>query len=313
MERLGVVTRVFPDVGIRVTIGDAAANVRFLEAFAKVAVDVDPVAWQLPTGDLAVRVADHLDELDAVLARLEAHAAADAPSGLTEPDAGGTERWEAGQVWAHLAEFGAYWREELRMIVDTAGAADDGPVPFGRTKRDPHRIAMIEAHRHEPITHQVEIVRRDIAALPRRSRRTDCRRLVAPGRPRDARRDGPLAVPRPLRHRPLRRARRPARRSSDRESGWLTRRPSARVGTWVADPAGSPFPLHNLPFGVGRRPDGSVGAFVAIGDQALDLARAGRTGLLDGTWGQHGLLGTDGSLNDFAAAGRQRTPRCASG
>ena len=101
-----MVTRVFPDVGIRVTIGDAAANDRFLEAFEKVAVELDAGAWQLPTGDLAVRIADHLDELDDVLARLEAHAAGAAPAGLTEPDAGGTERWDAGQVWAHLAEFG---------------------------------------------------------------------------------------------------------------------------------------------------------------------------------------------------------------
>ncbi len=34
LERRGVVTRVFPDVGIRVTIGDAASNDRFLTALA---------------------------------------------------------------------------------------------------------------------------------------------------------------------------------------------------------------------------------------------------------------------------------------
>ena len=87
------------------------------------------------------------------------------PPGLTEPDAGGTERWDAGQVWAHLAEFGAYWRAELRTIVDSPTATDDGPVPFGRTKRDPHRIAMIEEHRHESIDQQIDTVRRDIAAF----------------------------------------------------------------------------------------------------------------------------------------------------
>ncbi len=164
LERLWVVTRVFPDVGIRVTIGDAAANVRFLDAFAKGAVEVDPDAWQLPTGDLAARVATTLDALDDVLARLDAHAAAMAPVGLTEADVGGTERWDAGQVWAHLAEFGSYWRAELRRIVDAPRTADDGPVPFGRTKRDPHRIAMIEKHRGESIDRHVEIVRRDVAA-----------------------------------------------------------------------------------------------------------------------------------------------------
>ena len=164
LERLGVVTRVFPDVGIRVTIGDADANGRFLDAFAKVAVDVDPASWQLPTGDLAVRIADHLDLLADTLARLETHAAAAPPNGLTEPDPGGTERWDAGQVWAHLAEFGSYWRAELRTIVDTPETDHDAPVPFGRTKRDPHRIAMIEDHRREAIDHQMATVRRDIAA-----------------------------------------------------------------------------------------------------------------------------------------------------
>ncbi len=127
-----------------------------------------PTAWQLPTGDLAVRIAAHLSELDDVLTRLDAHAAGAPPAGLTEPDPGGTERWDAGQVWAHLAEFGSYWRAELRTIVDApgrpGGAVDDDPVPFGRTKRDPHRIAMIEAHRHEPIGEHVATVRRDIAA-----------------------------------------------------------------------------------------------------------------------------------------------------
>jgi fumarylacetoacetase len=74
--------------------------------------------------------------------------------------------------------------------------------------------------------------------------------------------------------------------------------------TWVEVPAGSPFPLHNLPFGVGRRADGSVGAFVAIGDQALDLADAVGTGFLDGTPAEYGLLDQHESLNGFAAAGR---------
>jgi hypothetical protein len=41
---------------------------------------------------------------------------------------------------------------------------------------------------------------------------------------------------------------------------------SAGADTWVEVPDGSPFPLHNLPFGIARRDDGTVGAFVAIGD-----------------------------------------------
>ncbi len=38
-------------------------------------------------------------------------------------------------------------------------------MPFGRTKRDPHRIAEIEAHRGEPTSHRLALVDRHIAAL----------------------------------------------------------------------------------------------------------------------------------------------------
>ena len=108
----------------------------------------------------------HLDELDA-RARLVSRRTPRrrCPTGLTEPDAGGTEQWDAGQVWAHLAEFGSYWRAELRAIVDSP-VGDGGPVPFGRTKRDPHRIAD---DRRSTGTNrsadQFETVRRDIAAF----------------------------------------------------------------------------------------------------------------------------------------------------
>lgn len=77
--------------------------------------------------------------------RLVEHAAAPVPSGLTEPDPGGEERWEAGQVWAHLAEFPAYWLAQARAVIETGS---EQPVPFGRVKTDPDRIAAIERDRH---------------------------------------------------------------------------------------------------------------------------------------------------------------------
>ncbi len=319
LERLGVVTRVFPDVGVRVTIGDAAANARFLEAFEKVAVELDAGAWQLPTGDLAVRIAGHLDELDDVLARLEAHATAAVPSGLTEPDAGGTERWDAGQVWAHLAEFGSYWRAELRS---------DRRLP-GRRRTTPGAVRPHQtrpaSHRHDrrapARTDRPTVRRRCVATSPRF--RADLaeltrRRLGTAGSARDARRDGPVAVPRPLRHRPLRRARRPTRRAARRESAMADDRPDQlaaagrrRRGSTI--PPGSPFPLHNLPFGVGRRPtDRSVRSSPsAIGRSIWRVPQA--TGLLDGTWGRHGLLGADGIAERLRRRRASlRTPRCAS-
>lgn len=82
----------------------------------------------------------------------------------------------------------------------------------------------------------------------------------------------------------------------------VTRRNSS--SSWVDIPSGSPFPLHNLPFGVARRTDATVGAFVAIGDQALDLADAVGTGFLEDTPAEYGLLDARGALNGFAAAGR---------
>jgi fumarylacetoacetase len=79
---------------------------------------------------------------------------------------------------------------------------------------------------------------------------------------------------------------------------------SERADTWVDIPDGSPFPLHNLPFGIARRSDGTVGAFVAIGENALDLADAVGTGFLDDSPAEYGLLDAGGTLNGFAAAGR---------
>jgi fumarylacetoacetase len=72
--------------------------------------------------------------------------------------------------------------------------------------------------------------------------------------------------------------------------------------SWVAVRPGSPFPLHNLPFGFARRRDGSTGPFVAIGDLALDLAAARRAGFFAGIVAQPDLLG-DTALNGLAAAG----------
>ena len=108
---------------------------------------------------------DHaLGRLRAVQQRLNDHAAAGAPPGLTEPDPGGTERWEAGQVWAHLAEFPAYWLGQIQHILERRTAGDPEPIPFGRTKTDPGRIAAIERDRNEAPDALLARVRNGIAA-----------------------------------------------------------------------------------------------------------------------------------------------------
>jgi len=114
--------------------------------------------------------AGYRERMRAVQARLAAHAAAGAPPGLTDPDPGATERWEAGQVWAHLAEFPPYWAAQLQLVVDGWLGQDlaEGPreaVRFGRTKADAERIAAIERDRHVDPPALLARVTREIASL----------------------------------------------------------------------------------------------------------------------------------------------------
>ena len=82
LEQRGVVTRPFGGEGVRVTVGTAEENDRFLAQFAAVAAAVDAArAWELPTGDAAKRVGMLLARLDAAVGRV---AGSDdrAPAGL---------------------------------------------------------------------------------------------------------------------------------------------------------------------------------------------------------------------------------------
>jgi hypothetical protein len=86
--------------------------------------------------------------LDAAETRLRRLVDAPTSTGLTQPDAEGEERWDAGQVWAHLAELPAYWLGEAKRIV----AAPAGKTAsFGRGTDAPVRTEPIEADRHRPV------------------------------------------------------------------------------------------------------------------------------------------------------------------
>jgi hypothetical protein len=90
-----------------------------------------------------------LQRLDVVESRLAASAAMLPPPGsLSEPDARSGERWEAGQIWAHIAEFVPYWIDQARTVI---GGSDSQTVPFGRTHSDPQRLAAIERDRGQPV------------------------------------------------------------------------------------------------------------------------------------------------------------------
>jgi DinB superfamily len=92
--------------------------------------------------------------------RLSEHAAAPLPSGLADADPGGEERWEAGQVWAHLAEFPAYWLAQAQRVI---AQPTQPPVPFGRVKTDAGRLEAIERDRHTDPAALLERVRSSLA------------------------------------------------------------------------------------------------------------------------------------------------------
>jgi hypothetical protein len=108
------------------------------------------------------------DELIARLAaaerRLTEHADAPVPSALTDPDPSGTERWEAGQVWAHLAEFPGYWLGEIERLLETHATDPNWRAEFGRTKSDPGRLAAIERDRQTDPSALLTRVREGIGA-----------------------------------------------------------------------------------------------------------------------------------------------------
>ena len=92
--------------------------------------------------------------------------------GLSDPDPGEEERWEAGQVWAHLAEFPAYWLDQVRRIVAAHDGGAAGPIPFGRMKTDEGRVGAIERERRTDPGELLRRVTAQIEELSPRSRRS---------------------------------------------------------------------------------------------------------------------------------------------
>jgi hypothetical protein len=92
-----------------------------------------------------------IQRLDAVEERLAAQAAISSRTrgALTAPDPASGERWDAGQVWAHLAEFVPYWVGQLQVVLRDY---DGEPVQFGRTQTDAGRLAAIERDRTQPVS-----------------------------------------------------------------------------------------------------------------------------------------------------------------
>jgi hypothetical protein len=106
---------------------------------------------------------EFLVRLGRVEATLRDHAGSGPAPGLTPPDPPTGERWDWGQVWAHLGEFVPYWLEQIRLILNRPAEAD--PVAFGRVKSDLVRVAAIAADRGRPPPELFERLERHVAEL----------------------------------------------------------------------------------------------------------------------------------------------------
>jgi hypothetical protein len=99
--------------------------------------------------------------------RLAAHANEPLAPGLTDPDPSTEERWEAGQVWAHLAEFPGYWLAQAERVI---ALPTNEPVPFGRVKTDAGRLEAIERDRNTDPAALLARVRSSLAEVTNAAR-----------------------------------------------------------------------------------------------------------------------------------------------
>jgi hypothetical protein len=88
--------------------------------------------------DLIRRLAD-------VAERLEVLATQPGRHGLTAPDKATGERWDEGQVWAHMAEFPHFWLGEAHRLLKSGRAE---LLEFGRGDTSRIRLEGIRSRRY---------------------------------------------------------------------------------------------------------------------------------------------------------------------
>ena len=81
--------------------------------------------------------------LQAAAGRIRASAVVLPDDALTDPDPDSGERWDRGQVLAHVAEMLPYWAQQAELV------ASGRQTEFGRVKSDPDRVRAIERDRRE--------------------------------------------------------------------------------------------------------------------------------------------------------------------
>jgi hypothetical protein len=95
---------------------------------------------------------------------------------LTDPDPDSGERWDRGQVLAHVAEMLPYWARQIELLVAGEQAT------FGRVKGDPDRRAAIERDRREDPERLLGRVDEGVAAVLALLDRLDDRAMARTGR-----------------------------------------------------------------------------------------------------------------------------------
>jgi hypothetical protein len=115
------------------------------------------------------------ERLLAAAGRIRASALVPPDDALTDPDPDSGERWDRGQVLAHVAEMLPYWARQAELI------AAGRQAEFGRVKSDPDRIAAIERDRREDPQRLLGRVDEGVAAVLALLDRLDAQALARTG------------------------------------------------------------------------------------------------------------------------------------
>jgi DinB superfamily len=118
---------------------------------------------------------DRAERLQAAAGRIRASAVVLPSDALTDPDPDSGERWDRGQVLAHVAEMLPYWAQQAELV------AASQKVEFGRLKSDPDRVAAIERDRREDPRRLLDRVDEGVAVVLALLERLDDQALARTG------------------------------------------------------------------------------------------------------------------------------------
>jgi hypothetical protein len=118
---------------------------------------------------------DRAERLRAAAGRIRASALVRPDDALTDPDPDTGERWDRGQVLAHVAEMLPYWAQQAELI------ATGEQREFGRVRTDPGRVGAIERDRREDPQRLLDRVDEGVAVVIALLDRLDEQAMASPG------------------------------------------------------------------------------------------------------------------------------------